>query len=518
MLAVAERVRLDAALCADASAAALTTEELVRTLDALHEAEQLVRAAQAHVVREIEARRIPAMAHATSCSTWLRDHLRMDVYAAGSLVKQGRALADRPALNSALRHGAVNAAQASVIDEAVRDLPHELAPAAVDKAEAILIDWAGELEPRQLRKHALRVLDHVAPELAHATTEENLKRQQEHAYERRTLKIYPIAYGRVRINGVLDNESAAIVTAALEPLCRPTAEGPAGYDQRRADALVEVCRRALRDGDLPAAGGEPPQVVVTVPYDVVTRSLGAGVTDSGAAITAEAARRLACDARIVPAVLGGQGQVLDLGRSRRLISGPLHRALVLRDCGCAFPGCDRPPRCSGAHHLNIRPTSPRPSCDLVLLCRGPTNTWCVPIAVVRRVTVRVRLQVPAGQHQVRVAEPVDAGTLPVGPSVGAGAGWCGAVALEKRHPVPGAGEQDGSRQAGESGADDDGIEELPMGEVIHGREDPRTGARLPGHSVLTSHPPARTPVDRPRPPTGPRSAAGERGQGADGRC
>jgi hypothetical protein len=60
---------------------------------------------------------------------------------------------------------------------------------------------------------------------------------------------------------------------------------------------------------------------------------------------------MACDARVLPAVLGGDGQVLDLGRSRRLFTGPIRRALILRDRGCAFPGCDRPPRWAEAHHL-----------------------------------------------------------------------------------------------------------------------------------------------------------------------
>ena len=344
-------MRAAAAECADAPASVLSDDELVRALNLLHQTEQLLRAAQAHVVREIDTRRIPASAHATSCSSWLRDHLRMDVYAAGSLVKQSRALAERPALENALLRGAVNSAQASVIDEAIRDLPEQLQPSAVDKAEAILIEWAGELEPRQLRKHALRVLDHVAPDIAHATTEEHLERQRDYAHQSRSLKMYPIPYGRVRINGVIDSESAAIVTAALEPLCRPTPEGPRNYDQRRADALVAVCELALRTGELPTDGGEPPQVAVTVPYDVVAQSLGAGVVDSGAALTADQVRRIACDARIMPAVLGGQGQVLNLGRSRRLISGALHRALVVRDGGCAFPGCDRPPRWCQAHHI-----------------------------------------------------------------------------------------------------------------------------------------------------------------------
>ena len=63
-------------------------------------------------------------------------------------------------------------------------------------------------------------------------------------------------------------------------------------------------------------------------------------------------RRLACDAAILPAVLGSTGQTLDVGRQRRLITGPLRRALVLRDRGCAFPGCDRPPRWCDAHHIH----------------------------------------------------------------------------------------------------------------------------------------------------------------------
>ncbi|MFB9234884.1 DUF222 domain-containing protein [Plantactinospora siamensis] len=78
---------------------------------------------------------------------------------------------------------------------------------------------------------------------------------------------------------------------------------------------------------------------------------GVGLLDSGLRLSAATVRRLACDAGILPAVLGGQGQVLDVGRQRRLFTGPLRRALVLRDRGCAFPGCDRPPRRCAGHHI-----------------------------------------------------------------------------------------------------------------------------------------------------------------------
>ncbi len=77
----------------------------------------------------------------------------------------------------------------------------------------------------------------------------------------------------------------------------------------------------------------------------------AGVLDDGGRISVAAARRMACDAGILPVVLGGSGQILDLGRQRRLFTGPLRRALMLRDGGCAFPGCDRPARWCDGHHI-----------------------------------------------------------------------------------------------------------------------------------------------------------------------
>jgi hypothetical protein len=82
------------------------------------------------------------------------------------------------------------------------------------------------------------------------------------------------------------------------------------------------------------------------------------------------ARRLACDATVLPAVLGSAGQVLDLGRSTRLVTPPLRRALVLRDGGCRFPGCDRPPEWTDGHHLvPWARGGPTDLANMILLCR-----------------------------------------------------------------------------------------------------------------------------------------------------
>ena len=93
-------------------------------------------------------------------------------------------------------------------------------------------------------------------------------------------------------------------------------------------------------------------MVITVSLDTLRSGLGtATLLPCGEPITAGLARALACDAGIIPAVMGSASQQLDLGRRVRLFDGPLRRALELRDGGCAFPGCDRPPRWCTGHHI-----------------------------------------------------------------------------------------------------------------------------------------------------------------------
>jgi hypothetical protein len=79
-------------------------------------------------------------------------------------------------------------------------------------------------------------------------------------------------------------------------------------------------------------------------------SLSVGALDNGELLSPATVRRIACDARIIPAVLGGDGAILDLGRGRRLWTHAVRAAIILRDGGCAFPGCDRPPQWCEVHH------------------------------------------------------------------------------------------------------------------------------------------------------------------------
>src|SRR6185503_787306 len=100
------------------------------------------------------------------------------------------------------------------------------------------------------------------------TEREALDRAEARAYKDRSFTLTMPEDGRVRLFGSLPLEDAAIVNAALDPLCVPRPGDERTPAQRRADALVDVCRLALRTGDLPDNGGVAPQLAVTVPFDV----------------------------------------------------------------------------------------------------------------------------------------------------------------------------------------------------------------------------------------------------------
>jgi hypothetical protein len=339
--------------CADAPTFSLSDESLVDCLDTIHQVVQAVAVAQLHLVREIDRRGLPIAQHASSTAVWLRQHLRISIHAAKRLVDLAQAVDKRPALDQALATGAVNVEQAAIVAAAVRDLPADLGTDLIDQAEAALITEANRSEPAILRRAGERVLAYVAPEIAEAADLAALERMEARARQTRAFQLTRNGDGRVRLTGWLDEDGAATVNAALDPLCAPRHddEEPRTPAQRRADALVEICELAMRTDELPENGGSRPHVVITVPFDPLHQQLGVGTLDTGGWLSPEQVRRMACDAQLIPAVLGGEGQVLDLGRTRRLINGVLRRALETRDRGCAFPGCDRPPRWCHGHHV-----------------------------------------------------------------------------------------------------------------------------------------------------------------------
>jgi hypothetical protein len=157
----------------------------------------------------------------------------------------------------------------------------------------------------------------------------------------------------------LDSESKAVLEAALGPLSAPKpVDGEPDLrssDRRRGEALVALVRQAVASGDV-APRSTKAQLFVTVDFNTLRQGLtGAGVTvggaDAGGLIAPETVRRLACDASLVPVVLGSDSEVLDLGRAVRLFTPAQTKRLWLRDGGCTYPRCTMPPQWTDVHHL-----------------------------------------------------------------------------------------------------------------------------------------------------------------------
>ncbi|MGH3688192.1 MAG: DUF222 domain-containing protein [Pseudonocardiaceae bacterium] len=148
-------------------------------------------------------------------------------------------------------------------------------------------------------------------------------------------------------------EAAEIVRSALSPLAAPRPTTDTEIDlrdaaQRDADALVELAARALREGELPTEGGERPQVVVTVSLPVLQGRIGSASLGLGGPINADIARRIACDAEIIPVVLGSRGEPLDVGRASRTVPTSIRRI----DMASGIPEFYPPPWLGGPPRRN----------------------------------------------------------------------------------------------------------------------------------------------------------------------
>ncbi len=175
----------------------------------------------------------------------------------------------------------------------------------------------------------------------------------------------------------LDPVGSATLEAAIGPLSRPV-PGPDGsrdtrsVQLRRGQALVEMLRRAAAAGDRPPTGVKT-TLIVTMNYDDLKNQVGAatvlGTPAGGTLLAPDTVRRLACDADLIPAVLGTKSQLLDLGHTTRLATPALQLALWLRDKHCTFPGCSTPAHWCDAHHLtHWADGGPTTLTNLGLLC------------------------------------------------------------------------------------------------------------------------------------------------------
>ena len=267
----------------------------------------------------------------------------------------------RPVLAAAQRAGGVTPEQVQVIERALDRVDRPgFDPADVTQGEVLLTGQASAFEPKALGRLAGWVVDAIDPD--GTLPDEQLARDRRHFCLRATRDGDYV--GEFRLTGVL----GAKLSAVLRPLARPrtetipSAEGGVlsptlsssderTHGQRMHDALEDVCDRLLRSGGLPDSGGIPATVIVTMTLENLLDGLGSGVTSDGVPLSTGEVLRLAGQADLIPTVVNRAGAVLSQGRSRRIATPAQTWALVARDGGCSFPGCDRPPELCERHHI-----------------------------------------------------------------------------------------------------------------------------------------------------------------------
>ncbi|WP_020500427.1 HNH endonuclease signature motif containing protein [Sciscionella marina] len=178
------------------------------------------------------------------------------------------------------------------------------------------------------------------------------------------------------IEGHLDQETGLKLRSVLDALNKnrspETVDGATVFrrpSERDADAFAEIVQLAANPESLPENGGEPFTIVVTMSEECLREGVGAGTTMDGSTIPATQLRRIACDAGVIPTVLGSEGEVLDMGCRERTAPPKLRRRLIARDRGCAHPDCDKPPALTQAHHVRHHANGGYTTEDnMVLLC------------------------------------------------------------------------------------------------------------------------------------------------------
>ena len=309
-------------------------------------------------------------------------------------VRVGRALALLPRVEDHARDGDFSGEQ---VDAIVRGIAHveravpELPDAARDACVNRLLGqaWSGAT-PTEIGERAR------ADACALATTTGAVPVSENAALNGFT--VTPGGDGRVRGKFDVDAILGEKLLTGLDPLTRPMpaddgTPDPRSTEQRMAEGLERLIDAYLQAEDRPTVGGVRPHLTMTVDARELAEE-GAAPPGPGAStdeytqflddrgytsafhlqwmgpISGEAARLLACDATLTSMVLNGERVPLDVGREHRTVTPAIRKALLARDCGCAFPGCGRPAGWTDAHHIEHWSKGGKTSLsNTVLLCR-----------------------------------------------------------------------------------------------------------------------------------------------------
>ena len=312
--------------------------------------------------------RVEEATGAATTATWLARATRTTVRTSRRAVHLATALETYARLREGYAAGAVNTEQAEVIARALDALPVDVPATVRAAAEQRLVELAAHHDACDLRVLGDRVLDVVAPAVADAHEAARLEAEERAAARKTMLTMTPDGQGSVHGRftvpelhaGMLRKQLLALVVHDKPALTStPATAGEQEEGERpepvKAATAVELgaafCELLERlDGSHVPEMSTGATVVVTMTLETLAGGLAAATLDTGDRIAAHTARRLACEAGIVPVVLDGRREVLDQGRRKRLFTRAQRIALATRDRGCTAVGCRTAAWFCHAHH------------------------------------------------------------------------------------------------------------------------------------------------------------------------
>ena len=345
--------------------AAITARERLALVTDARRIARRVEALAVTLLAEADAAAASMVAQGTPTTSWLTLDSATSAKEAAGLVFTAGDTTRHPAVRDAALAGEVATSQARAISQGMGDLPATLTRAQRDAAVGLFLERGSQLPADRIRKLAPGILAEVAPAAAPDPNDQlaALEAQARRAHTRRGFSWTSDGDGSVLLRGSLPELAAEpllkMVQAQVESERRAGRDHAADRvddlrtpDQRRADVLLSLADSWQAARHAPKVAGDRPRVVVTMrESDLRERAEQAGLLPSGAEISAGDLRRLCCDADLTPVVLGTESEVLDVGRTARLVTPAIRRALSVRDGGCAFPGCRAPDTSCDAHHI-----------------------------------------------------------------------------------------------------------------------------------------------------------------------
>lgn len=289
-----------------------------------------------------------------------------------------RGLEQHPSIAAALGRGGIRSAQARAIVEAIDHLPATVATATRDEARSVLLGLAADHDARDLKRLGKRILDVIAPEVGEANEAAALEAEESRADATASWTMTDDGEGRCHGRFTLPSHIGKILRRQLLALANPARHCDdelkddhgkwKPLSRRLGEALVDYVERYPVDRT-PMTAGVNATVVITMTLEQLLGEHRTALLDDGSRMSAGQARRLACEAGIVPVVLGTASQPLDLGRAARLFTKAQRIALGLRDGGCTARSCET--SASGCHAHHDDPWSRAGRTDLLngrLLC------------------------------------------------------------------------------------------------------------------------------------------------------